>query len=127
MLDRKDWIAVLAIALLVVAVSWRAVLGGVFYSGDIWHLQYPLRSAYAAELARSALPLWTPHLLAGYPLLAEGQLGALYPPNVVLYRLLPVAVALDIFVVGHLVWAAVGAYAFARRQGLRLAEPSLHL
>ena len=119
MLDRKDWIAVLAIALLVVAVSWRAVLGGVFYSGDIWHLQYPLRSAYAAELARSALPLWTPHLLAGYPLLAEGQLGALYPPNVVLYRLLPVAVALDIFVVGHLVWAAVGAYAFARRQGLR--------
>jgi len=115
MLDRKDWAAILGIALLVLAVFWRAILGGVFYSGDIFQLQYPLRSEYAAELARSGLPLWTPHLLAGYPLLAEGQLGALYPPNLILHLLLPVPVALNVFILGHFVWAALGAYAFARR------------
>jgi hypothetical protein len=115
MLDRKDWISILVIALLVLAVFWRAMLGGVFYLGDIVQLHYPLRSVYAAELARSALPLWTPHLFAGYPLLAEGQLGALYPPNLILHWLLPVPVALNVFILGHFVWAAIGAYAFARR------------
>jgi hypothetical protein len=115
MLDRKDGIAILVITLLVLAAFWQATLGGVFYSFDISQVHYPLRSVYAAELARSALPLWTPLLFAGYPLLAEGQLGALYPPNLILYRLLPVPVALSVFIVGHLVWAAVGVYVFARR------------
>nr|MBC7244475.1 YfhO family protein [Chloroflexota bacterium] len=115
MTDRKDWIAVLVIIFLVLAVFWRATLGGIFYFGDIFRLHYPLRSVYAAELQRFSLPLWTPHVFAGYPLLAEGELGALYPPNLLLHALLPVPIALNIFILGHFVWAAMGAYAFARR------------
>ena len=119
MLERKDGIAILVITLLVLAIFWRATLGGVFYSGDLWQLHYPLRTLYAAELARSRLPLWTPYLLAGYPLLAEGQLGALYPPNLILHRLLPVSTALNVFVLAHLIWAAVGTYVFAQRLRMR--------
>jgi hypothetical protein len=100
---------------LVLAVFWRAVLGGVFYFGDIFQLHYPLRSVFARELRRLSLPLWTPDVLAGYPLLAEGQLGALYPPNLILHTLLPVPVALNLFILVHFVWAAVGAYAYGRR------------
>lgn len=114
-MERKDRIVILLIAVLVLAVFWRAILGGIFYFGDIFQLHYPLRSAYAAELARGSLPLWTPHVFAGYPLLAEGQLGALYPPNLILHALLPVPIALNAFVLAHFVWAAIGAYAFARR------------
>ena len=96
MVQRKDWVATLLLVVLVLAVFWRAALGGVFYVGDIFQLHYPLRSAYAHELRRLSLPLWTPHVLAGYPLLAEGQLGALYPPNLILHALLPVPIALII-------------------------------
>ena len=114
-LRRRDIIAAVLLAVLVLAVFWRAVLGGVFYFGDIFQLHYPLRSALARELRRLSLPLWTPDVLAGYPLLAEGQLGALYPPNLILHTLLPVPIALDLFILGHYVWAALGAYAFGRR------------
>ena len=118
MIQRRDFIAIIFLAALVLAVFWRAALGGIFYFGDISQLHYPLRSAYAQELRRLSLPLWTPHVLAGYPLLAEGQLGALYPPNLILHALLPVPIALNLFVLGHFLLAAAGAYAFARRMGL---------
>jgi hypothetical protein len=116
-MDHRDRIVIPLLAALVLAVFWRAVLGGIFYLGNILQLQYPLRSAYAAELARGSLPLWTPLVVGGYPLLAEGSLGALYPPNWILHTLLPVAIALNVFVLAHLLWAALGAYAFARRLG----------
>jgi hypothetical protein len=121
-MERRDRIAVGSLAVLVLLVFWRAITGGIFFFGDIFQLHYPLRSAYAAELARGALPLWTTHVFAGYPLLAEGQLGALYPPNLILHILLPVPIALNVFILGHFVWAAAGAYAFARR--LRLRRPA---
>ncbi len=99
----------------ILAVFGRAVLGGVFYIGDIFQLHLPLRVAYAAELARGSLPLWSADVMGGYPLLAEGQLGALYPPNIILHLLLPVPVALNGFILLHYIWAALGTYAFARR------------
>ncbi len=113
--NRRDLITILLLVGLVLAVFWKATSGGIFYFGDIFQLHYPLRSAYALELKRLSLPLWTPHLMAGYPLLAEGQLGALYPPNLILHALLPVAIALNVFILGHLVLAGIAAYAFARR------------
>lgn len=115
MFQRKDWMAILLLVALVLAVFYKAVLGGVFYFGDIYQLHYPLHSAYARELSHGSLPLWTTDVLAGYPLLAEGQLGALYPPNLVLYALLPVPIAMNVFIVGHLCLAALGVYGFARR------------
>jgi len=115
MTDRKDWLALLLMIGLVLAVFSRALTGGVFYFGDIYQLHYPLRSAYASELAQGRLPLWTPQVFAGYPLLAEGQVGALYPPNLILHLLLPVPIALNLFILGHFLWAAIGAYVFARR------------
>ncbi len=114
-MERRDRIAISLLIVLVLLVFWQAVAGGIFYNGDIYQLHYPLRSAYAAELARGSLPLWTTQMFAGYPLLAEGQLGALYPPNLILHALLPVPVALNVFILAHLVWAAIGAYTFARR------------
>jgi hypothetical protein len=120
-MERRDRIAAWLLVVLVLLVFWRAVAGGIFYNGDIYQLHYPLRSAYAAELARGSLPLWTTQMFAGYPLLAEGQLGALYPPNLILHALLPVAIALNVFILAHFVWAAIGAYAFARRLRLHRA------
>ena len=101
--NRKSVFAGLTLALIVLAVFWRAVVGGVFFFGDIFALHYPLHAAYETELSRLSLPLWTTDVLAGYPLLAEGQLGALYPPNWLLHTLFATPRALTLFVIGHLI------------------------
>ena len=119
MTSRRDWLPALLLIGLVLLVFYQAVLGRVFSFGDIYQLHLPLRSAYAAALKTLSLPLWTPNVLSGYPLLAEGQLGPLYPPNLLLHYLLPVPVALDVFVIGHFVFAGLGAFALARRLRLQ--------
>jgi len=101
----KRW-AWVALPLLLVITFWPAVtLREIFYFGDIYRHFYPLRMAYARAMAGGHLPLWTSSLVAGYPLLAEGQIGALYPPNIILCALLPVDVALNVSILAHFLLA----------------------
>ena len=51
------------------------------FASDLWHFHLPLKAEYAERLAAGELPLWSHRLGTGMPLLAEGQVGALYPPN----------------------------------------------
>ncbi|MBC7263481.1 MAG: YfhO family protein [Chloroflexi bacterium] len=116
---RNGWLPLL---LLVGVIFWRATtLQGIFYFGDIYQLHYPLRVAYANALRSGTLPFWSPDIAAGYPLLAEGQLGALYPPNLLFHLLLDVPWTINATVLFHFVLASWGMYAFARALGLRRA------
>jgi len=119
------------IALLVLA-AWHWLLflpvtlgQGVFAGGDVSSISYPTLLEYARALGEGRLPLWTPGMQAGFPLFAEGQIGALYPPNVILYRLLPVHLALSYSILLHLSWACVGMYLLCRSAGLRSAGAAL--
>ena len=113
-------LAVLFLLALPVVYFWRITLAqGVLFTTDIVRLFYP----YSLELARSLdagrLPLWTPDIMAGFPLFAEGQVGALYPPNLVLYKLLPAHLALSYAIILHLAWAGCGMFAWVRGQSIR--------
>ncbi len=90
----------------------------VWFTTDVLRLFYPFGVELARALAEGRLPLWSPGILAGLPLLAEGQVGALYPPNLVLYRLLPTHLALSFEIILHLAWAGCGMYLSARSMGL---------
>ncbi len=90
----------------------------VFVEGDIFWLHFPIRTELARALAEGRLPLWTPYIQAGLPLLAEGQAGALYPLNLLLHSLLPVATALSYVTLFNLAWASVGMYLLVRSCGL---------
>ncbi len=68
----------------------------------------PLRERVRASWAAGRAPLWNPDLMAGVPLLADGQSAALYPPAL-LELVLPEASAQDLRVWLHLVAAGVGA------------------
>ena len=103
----------------------RVLLGGeIYYSGDSARQYLPQRIVLDRALAQHSLPWWTADLGAGYPLLAEGEVGALYPPNWLLH-MLPSEVALSVFVLGHCLLAGVGLYAFVR--GLGLSRPAAYL
>src|SRR5512143_1952435 len=87
---RADVLALVCLFLAPCLYYWPILFGGqVFSEGDINWLFLPIGTELARALGQWRLPLWSPGLQAGFPLLAEGQVAALYPLNIILYRLLP--------------------------------------
>lgn len=82
--------------------------------GDTFAYFYPYWDARDAALMAGELPLWMPDLFMGAPLLANPQVGALYPPNW-LTAPLPAPDAIKISIMLHVGWAVLGAYLLARR------------
>ncbi len=58
-----------------------AFSGKILARGDTYEYFYPYWDARNAAFREGRLPLWTPDLFMGAPLLANPQLGAYYPPN----------------------------------------------
>lgn len=118
--------AVLAGALLVGGVLFfglgfaagdRTLFTHDYFGSDVWNFHYPLKAFYASHLAQGELPLWCPHVGTGFPIHAEGQVGMLYPPNLLLFGLLPLSVAFNWSVLLHLVLAGLFTALFAWRLG----------
>jgi len=97
-----------------------ATLGqGVFGASDLYTLFYPNRLEYARALSENRLPLWTTGIGAGFPLFADGEIGALYPLNLFLHRFLPMPLAFNYSIIFHYAWAGIGMYLFCRAHALR--------
>jgi hypothetical protein len=115
------------LCLLVLLPFWRIATGqGLVITNDLAisdmaNLQHPLRHFVGQELRQGRLPLWAPGIYMGFPLLAEGQAGLFYPPNLLLFGLLPVGLALNISLLLPFVVAATGAYLLARELGAGVA------
>ncbi|MBI5650574.1 MAG: YfhO family protein [Chloroflexi bacterium] len=97
----------------------------VFFANDIFRLFYPTRLELQRALAQGRVPLWTPYLQGGFPLFAEGQIGALYPLNLVSVLIFPAHHAVAFTILFHVAWASVGMYALARSIGLNVASATL--
>lgn len=119
------WLAVAAmLGLVLVGVFWRAATGqGIFFFGDILRLYYPERVAFWRAWEGGGLGLWSPDIMGGYPLAAEGEFGPFYPPNWLLAPL-PQDLALNAFVLGHYALAGLGMYWLLRRAWGRDVLPS---
>jgi hypothetical protein len=94
------------------------VPGVVGQQRDTGAFYYPLTAWLSQELAAGRFPLWCPLIFAGYPLVADGEIGLLYPPNVLALLLLPVDVAFILVRSGHYLLAAAGLYALGRVLGI---------
>jgi hypothetical protein len=75
-----------------------------------WHLWQAVR--------HFSLPWWTDWNQCGFPLLAEGQIGAFYPPNLLLCLLLPVRWAYNYSVLLHYFLGGLFFFLYARKIGL---------
>ena len=98
--------------LALVAAVWAARIletpGRWLWNLDMPKIDYPLAVFANEALASGHLPLWSDRLGLGYPLYAEGQIAAFYPPSWLVFRLEPIT-ALDVYRVLHLAWAGLGA------------------
>ncbi len=112
---------------LLVGLFWGEVIfqRRVYALGDLARIYLPQRTVLQRALAARSLPWWTAQLGIGYPLLAEGEVGALYPLNWLLYGLLGVPEALNASLILHYLIAGAGFYAYARALGLSRAAAYL--
>lgn len=94
----------------------------IFGRGDAFVYFTPLWALRDSALRAGQLPLWTPNLFMGAPLLSDPQIGVFYPPNWLTVGF-PAHYALKIATWLHLAWALAGAYLLARRQ-VNLSRPA---
>lgn len=86
----------------------------IFARGDTLLYFYPYWDYRAQTMLAGRLPLWNPYLFMGAPFLANSQAGVFYPLNwPLIFLSAPAAVRISI--VAHVIIAAWGAYALARR------------
>ena len=72
--------ALLAILLFFVAFfGWIWTNGVYLVGGDAFSYSYPLRTVAWRMIRHGELPLWTPLILSGYPLLSMAQVALGYP------------------------------------------------
>lgn len=88
-----------------------------FGQSDVLHLNLPLKVILSNSYKAHQWPLWNPLLANGFPLLAEGQIGTFYLPNLLLFSLLPVVAAYNLNLVLVYIFLAVGTYLFGRAIG----------
>ena len=107
-------IALASLAAAVVAARVGGVDGPWLWNWDMPKIDFPLASLYHEALRAGGLPLWSDRLGLGFPLYAEGQIGAFYPPNWLVFQLPPL-LALDATRVLHLALAGTGSGLLALR------------
>ncbi len=88
--------------------------GPLAYGRDTTAFYYPLTEWMAAEVRQGRLPFWLPLIFGGYPLLADGEIGPLYPPSLLLLAWLATPDAYAWMRALHYAVAALGLYALAR-------------
>lgn len=85
---------------------------------DAWDFSFATKFLLSQSLRASAIPTWTTLLGGGFPLIGEGQIGAFFLPNLVLFRVFAPPVAYNLTLVLALVTAAAGMYILLRRFSL---------
>src|SRR5262245_25433292 len=97
-----------------IAFFWPAIFSGMCFVGaDSLTYFYPMREAAWEMIRGGALPLWTPHILSGFPLLAMTNLGIGYPLTWG-YLFLPGHVAEEVYVLAPYLLAPAFVYAYLR-------------
>lgn len=122
-IPKADLVAILSLLAWHFVYFFPVTLGqSVWFTRDISRLYYPFAVEFSRALAEGRLPLWSPSLQAGFPLLAEGHVAAFYPFQVLFVKLFSPESAISYQMLLHLSVAGIGMYAWVRGMGFRAAS-----
>jgi hypothetical protein len=114
-----DLASVLVLAAATAAYCWPALAHGLVpYENDTRIFYYPLLTRLSQALKSDVLPLWSPDIFGGYPILADGEGGSLYPVHLLALLALPVDTAFIWLRPIRLFQAALFTFLFCRAVGL---------
>lgn len=81
-----------------------------FGRSDAWHFSFGQKYALWQSLQQSHLPLWNKDVGDGFPMFAEGQTGALFLPNLILFSLPNPVIAYNLALVLAILMLGWGMY-----------------
>lgn len=116
---RLSWTIGACSAALFLGLAWPIFFRLIFPVSDIGTFHVPMRYLYQQALHAGDSLLWTPSVFAGFYIHGEGQLGAFHPLHQLLYRVLPLDIAMNVQVLASYAWGFAGMYWLLRR--LRLS------
>jgi hypothetical protein len=119
--ERRGLTAALLLLLLAVLFLSRVLLpaeGEVMGGHDMRGYYYPYYDQVREAVRDGNLPFWEPTLFNGFPLMAQPQQNAFYPP-LWLSFFVPVNVGISLYMLLHIWLAGLGMYAFVRFMGGR--------
>jgi len=121
----RDTIAIAAITFVVSAFFFRLfwpvpqlIVTPDFGRSDAWSFSFTSKYILAQNLKQGVLPLWSRQLGDGFPVLAEGQIGTFFLPNLILFRLFDVVTAYNLALTLTIATLGVGMYLWLRVQNL---------
>src|SRR5512135_3210776 len=84
-LNRKDVLALMALAALVLVFFWKLAFTNLIIArGDIFYYFYPYRDFASQAVRAGHVALWNPYLFMGAPFMANSQVGFFYPFNLLM-------------------------------------------
>lgn len=121
MLKMKEDIKFLFLFIIAACLFFNSIFlkGIVPLTADAYFEYYPLGLFLSDALKSGTLPLWNPYSFAGTSFLGDMQWGALYPPNILLYLLLPAPYAYNASLILHYALAGYFAFIYLRLLGLK--------
>ncbi len=120
----SHWVALSFLAAALLLVYGRYLVGQA-PSGDDTVLQYiPYQKIVHDSVRLGDVPYWNPWTFLGRPLMADIQVGILYPPNWI-HHLLPLPLGFALLLIGHAAWGLAGCYLLGRRWALSEAASAL--
>ena len=81
---------------------------------DLLHGYYPLKFLLWDSLHQNQIPFWTDKIATGYPIFADGQIGAFSIINLILFKFLPFIWAINLTYITSFFLAGIGSYLLAR-------------
>lgn len=93
------------------------VIGSTHPDTDLGYFIAMRKFAFYSD---AGFPYWNPNLMCGVPLIAEIQSGLFYPPNLV-FRILPLSLAINFSLLVHLYLLTLGTYFLGRQ--LHMSRP----
>lgn len=113
-MKKNDYYVIILLFLIICIFFYPAIFSGkMFLEDDIIFLNYPGRVYVSSFLKEGNFPLWTPDIFCGYPIFAEGQIGILYPFNI-LFLFLPGYLAYNYILIFHYFLSGIFMYFFMR-------------
>lgn len=107
---------IISFTFIVCLIFWDILtLKATFIKGDYLQQFFPWFYLYADSIKGFYLPLWTRYIQSGFPLFAEGQIGALYPLNILFFVFLPFKLAYNYSLLFHFILSGIFTYFFARK------------
>ena len=85
-----------------------------FAMRDAAHFYHPLFQWTASEWGAGRVPLWNPDENCGVPVVADASSSVFYPGKLVFALPLEFSLRYNLYVIGHVVLAAVGSFLLAR-------------